>query len=125
MSLANIGVLLVAIALAATGQLILKTGMNRAKVTSAETGRSMVVSAISSPWILGGLVIFGLSAIAWLVTLSRVPLSVAYPFNALSFVVILVASSVILHERTNVWTWAGTALVVGGLIVVVTTAPSS
>ncbi len=125
MSLASIGVLLIAIALAATGQLILKNGMNLAKTHSAETGRSLVLSAVTSPWILGGLVIFGLSAIAWLVTLSRVPLSVAYPFNALSFVVILVASSVILHERTNVWTWLGTVLVVSGLIVVVTTAPSS
>ena len=124
MSLASIGILLIAIALAATGQLILKNGMNLAKTHSAETGRSLVLSAITSPWILGGLVIFGLSAIAWLVTLSRVPLSVAYPFNALSFVVILVASSVILHERTNVWTWLGTVLVVSGLIVVVTTAPS-
>ena len=124
MSLASIGILLIAIALAATGQLILKNGMNLAKTHSAETGRSLVLSAITSPWILGGLLIFGLSAIAWLVTLSRVPLSVAYPFNALSFVVILVASSVILHERTNVWTWLGTVLVVSGLIVVVTTAPS-
>ena len=125
MSLASIGVLLIAIALAATGQLILKNGMNLAKAHSADTGRSLVLSAVTSPWILGGLVIFGLSAIAWLVTLSRVPLSVAYPFNALSFVIILVASSVILHERTNVWTWLGTVLVVSGLIVVVTTAPSS
>jgi drug/metabolite transporter (DMT)-like permease len=124
MNLASIGILLVAVALAATGQLILKNGMNLAKTHAAETGRSLVLGAVTSPWILGGLVIFGLSAIAWLVTLSRVPLSVAYPFNALGYVVILVASSVLLHERTNVWTWLGTVLVVGGLIVVVTTAPS-
>jgi drug/metabolite transporter (DMT)-like permease len=124
MNLASIGILLVAVALAATGQLILKNGMNLAKTHAAETGRSLVLGAVTSPWILGGLLIFGLSAIAWLVTLSRVPLSVAYPFNALGYVVILVASSVLLHERTNVWTWLGTVLVVGGLIVVVTTAPS-
>lgn len=124
MNLASIGILLVAVALAATGQLILKNGMNLAKAHAAETGRSLVLGAVSSPWILGGLVIFGLSAIAWLVTLSRVPLSVAYPFNALGYVVILVASSVLLHERTNMWTWLGTVLVVGGLILVVTTAPS-
>ncbi|QNK80932.1 EamA family transporter [Nakamurella sp. PAMC28650] len=124
MNPASIGILLLAVALAATGQLILKNGMNLAKTHSAETGRSLVLSAITSPWILGGLVIFGVSAIAWLVTLSRVPLSVAYPFNALGYVAILIASTVILHERANVWTWTGTVLVVTGLIVVVTTAPS-
>ena len=85
----------------------------------------MLVVAATSPWILGGLVVFAVSAVAWLVTLSRVPLSVAYPFNALGYVVILVASTVILHERANVWTWLGTALVVSGLIVVVSTAPSN
>ena len=124
MNLASIGFLLIAVALAATGQLVLKNGMNLAKAHSADTGKSIVLLAATSPWILGGLVIFGVSSIAWLITLSRVPLSVAYPFNAIGYVGILVASSVILHERTNVWTWLGTLLVVSGLIVVVTTAPS-
>ena len=125
MSLASIGVLLFAVALAATGQLVLKNGMNLAKADSQAQGRSLLLVAATSPWILGGLVIFGVSAVAWLVTLSRVPLSVAYPFNALGYVVILIASTVILHERTNVWTWVGTVLVVSGLIVVVSTAPGS
>ncbi len=125
MSLASIGILLFAVALAATGQLVLKNGMNLAKSSAQTHGRSLVLVAATSPWILGGLVIFGVSAVAWLVTLSRVPLSVAYPFNALGYVAILVASTVILHERTNVWTWVGTVLVVSGLIVVVSTAPGS
>lgn len=125
MTLANVGILLFAVALAATGQLVLKTGMNNAKTNAQEQGRSLVLAAATSPWIIGGLLIFGVSAVAWLVTLSRVPLSIAYPFNALGYVAILVASSLLLHERTNVWTWAGTALVVSGLIVVVTTAPGN
>ncbi len=123
MTLANVGILLVAIALAATGQLVLKNGMNLARLNHEATGRSTVLIALTSPWILGGLVIFGVSAIAWLVTLSTVPLSIAYPFNALGYVVILLASSVLLHERTNVWTWVGTGVVVSGLLLVVTTAP--
>jgi drug/metabolite transporter (DMT)-like permease len=125
MTLASLGILLFAVALAATGQLLLKNGMNTAKATSQADGRSLLLVAATSPWILGGLVIFAVSAVAWLVTLSRVPLSVAYPFNALGYLVILVASTVILHERANVWTWLGTGLVISGLIVVVTTAPSS
>ena len=125
MTLASLGILLFAVALAATGQLLLKNGMNTAKATAQADGRSLLMVAATSPWILGGLVVFAVSAVAWLVTLSRVPLSVAYPFNALGYVVILVASTVILHERANLWTWLGTLLVVSGLIVVVTTAPSS
>jgi drug/metabolite transporter (DMT)-like permease len=125
MNLASIGILLLAVALAATGQLLLKNGMNLAKLSSQASGRSMVLTAATSPWILGGLVVFAVSAVAWLVTLSKVPLSIAYPFNALGYVAILVASTVILHERTNLWTWVGTVCVVGGLVVLVTTAPGS
>jgi drug/metabolite transporter (DMT)-like permease len=67
--------------------------------------------------------VFAVSAVAWLTTLSRVPLSVAYPFNALGYLAILTASVLVLHERANVWTWVGSLLVVSGLIMVVLTRP--
>jgi drug/metabolite transporter (DMT)-like permease len=125
MSVGTLGVLLVAVALAAVGQLMLKHGMNIAQHHAKQSGRSLVVSAAASPWVLFGLVVFGCSAIAWLLTLSRTPLSIAYPFNALGYLVILIASVVVLHERASAWTWVGTAMVVGGLLVVVLTAPGS
>jgi drug/metabolite transporter (DMT)-like permease len=68
--------------------------------------------------------VFAVSAVAWLATLSRVPLSIAYPFNALGFLAILTGSAAVLGERTNLWTWLGTSFVVAGLIVVVATKPS-
>jgi drug/metabolite transporter (DMT)-like permease len=73
--------------------------------------------------VLLGLLVFGISAIAWLTTLSRVPLSVAYPFNALGYLGILTASVLVLHERANVLTWLGSLLVVSGLIIVVMSKP--
>ena len=76
-----------------------------------------------SPWILLGLTVFAISAVAWLTTLGRLPLSIAYPFNALGYLGILTASVLVLHERANVWTWVGSAMVVSGLILVVTTKP--
>jgi len=123
-SAANLALLLFAVALAACGQLLLKHGMTSAALR-AETGqRSLVVTAATSPWVWFGLTVFGVSALAWLTTLSKVPLSIAYPFNALGFLGILTASALVLHERTNPWTWIGTAMVVAGLIVVVTTRPT-
>ena len=79
------------------------------------------MAAATTPFVWIGLTIFGVSALAWLTTLSRVPLSIAYPFNALGFLAILISSALILHERTNIWTWIGTGTVVVGVIVVVTT----
>jgi drug/metabolite transporter (DMT)-like permease len=67
---------------------------------------------------------FGISAVAWLLTLSRVPLNIAYPFNALGYLAILAASVLVLHEKTNAWTVLGSVMIVGGLVVVVTMSPS-
>jgi drug/metabolite transporter (DMT)-like permease len=122
-TIASAVLLVFAVSTAATGQLMLKHGMQLASARAAKSGGSLVVSAATSPWILLGLAVFGISAIAWLAALSRVPLSVAYPFNALGYLVILTASILILHERANLLTWAGSLLVVSGLVIVVLSRP--
>ena len=123
MTIASAGLLLFAVVSAASGQVILKHGMQVASSRAAQSGGSLALRAATSPWVLLGLAVFGISAVAWLAALSRVPLSVAYPFNALGYLVILTASIVILHERANVLTWVGTALVVSGLLIVVLSRP--
>ena len=95
--------------------------MHVAVARAAATRGPLAFAAATSPWVLLGLVVFGISATAWLATLSRVPLSVAYPFNALGYLGILTVSVVVLHERASVWTWVGTLLVVSGLLMVVQT----
>jgi drug/metabolite transporter (DMT)-like permease len=119
MTAGNLLLVLSAVALAATGQLMLKHGMQLATARARGSHGSLVIAAATTPWVLLGLVVFAVSAVAWLGALSRVPLNVAYPFNALGYIVILAASVVVLHERANLLTWAGSLLVVAGLIVVV------
>jgi drug/metabolite transporter (DMT)-like permease len=122
-TIASAALLVFAVSSAATGQLMLKHGMQIASARAAKSGGSLAVSAATSPWILFGLAVFAVSAIAWLAALSRVPLSVAYPFNALGYLVILTASVLVLHERANVFTWTGSLLVVSGLLIVVLAKP--
>jgi undecaprenyl phosphate-alpha-L-ara4N flippase subunit ArnE len=124
LTIASVALLLFAVAAAATGQVMLKHGMQEATAKAAHSGGSLVLRAATSPWVLLGLLVFVVSAVAWLTVLSRVPLSVAYPFNALGYLVILTASVLVLHERANVLTWVGSLLVVSGLLVVVLTKPT-
>ena len=119
MTIGSIALLLFAVISAASGQVMLKHGMQIATARATATSTSLALRAATSPWVLLGLVVFAVSAVAWLAVLSRVPLSVAYPFNALGYLVILSASIVVLHERANLLTWAGSLLVVSGLIIVV------
>jgi multidrug transporter EmrE-like cation transporter len=123
LTIGSLALLLFAVTTAGVGQVMLKHGMQIATGRAASSGGSLAVSAATSPWVLLGLAVFGISAIAWLAALSRVPLSVAYPFNALGYIGILTASVLVLHERANILTWAGSILVVSGLIVVVLAQP--
>lgn len=124
MSVSNFAVLMLAVALAASGQIMLKHGMMRSAASAKEFDTSLAQNAIGSGWVWLGLALFGTSALAWLLTLSRVPLNIAYPFNALGYLAILTASVLVLHEEANGWTVLGSAMVVGGLIVVVTMSPT-
>lgn len=124
MSPLSLALLLFAVGSAAVGQLLLKHGMATATERVERSKGSLVIAAATSPWVLFGLTVFAVSAVAWLATLSRVPLSLAYPFNALGYIGILTASVVVLNEKASPWTWVGTLCVVGGLIIVVTTKPA-
>jgi drug/metabolite transporter (DMT)-like permease len=122
LTVGSVALVLLAVATAATAQVMLKHGMNIATARSADSG-SLALRAATSPWVLFGLVVFGISALAWLAALSKVPLAIAYPFNALGYIGILIASILILHERANVLTWVGSVLVVSGLVIVVLSQP--
>ena len=124
-SVSNFAVLLFAVALAASGQVILKHGMTGSASSAKEHGTSLVENAVGNGWVWLGLVLFGISALAWMLTLSRVPLNIAYPFNALGYLAILAASVLVLDEKANIWTVLGSGMVFAGLIVVVTLSPAS
>jgi drug/metabolite transporter (DMT)-like permease len=119
LSVGSLLLVLFSVIAASTGQLMLKHGMQLATARAHASHGSLVTAAAATPWVLAGLGVFAVSAVAWLGALSRVPLNVAYPFNAVGYLVILAASVIVLHEHANLLTWAGSILVVSGLIIVV------
>ncbi|MCA1823262.1 MAG: EamA family transporter [Mycobacteriales bacterium] len=115
----DLALILFAVTLATLGQLMLRHGMQVAR-HHVEAGHGTLASnAITSLTVIGGLALFGVSAMAWLAALSRVPLSRAYPFNALGYVGILASSALFLHEHISALRWTGASLVVVGLVLVV------
>ena len=73
-----------------------------------------ILSGLTQPLVWLGLVSYALSSALWLVALSRVPLSAAYPFGALSYVIVVFAS-VITAEHVGYARWIGVVLIVGGI----------
>ena len=118
MSLPSLLLLLFAVFSSAAGQIMLKHGMRSAAAAAEHAGGSIAMRAATTPWVVLGLAVFAMSAVAWMSTLAQVPLNIAYPFNALGYLLIVLASSTVLHERTSMWTWGGSLMVVAGLVTV-------
>lgn len=118
----TVAVLLTSIVLATAGQILLKAGMTRVgEVTSilTEMGVSALLLRVVTTWqVIAGLAAFALSAVFWLVTLSRVPLSTAYPVVSLSYVLILAFSVLVLGERPTLVVWTGVLLIMSGIALI-------
>jgi len=115
-----IALILVSVTLAAVAQLTLKHGMNQVKARSGVlhlTGESLrTVATTPAVWL--GLVLFGLSAVVWLGVLSRTSLSFAYPFAALTYVLILLFDKLALHDSVPPLRWAGVAFIAAGIFLI-------
>ena len=117
-----IALILLSVALAAVAQLTLKAGMN--EVNDALSPQSFSLNGASikalaaQPFIWGGLLLFGISALVWLVVLSRASLSFAYPFASITYILILLFDHFVLDEQVPALRWAGVALIATGIFLV-------
>jgi len=80
---------------------------------------SFVLSLLGSPWIWLSVIFTFLAGISWMLALTRFELSYAFPFTGASFLIMLLASTLLFNEHVSMARAIGTFLVMGGLIIVV------
>ncbi|HYZ46878.1 MAG TPA: hypothetical protein VE712_04365 [Actinomycetota bacterium] len=120
-SLASLGLLLVSVVFSLVGQLTLKSAMTRVgRIDASDVSAPIdtLVRAAREPRLWIGLAAFGISAVFWLVVLSRIPLSVAYPFVGISYIGVVVASRLNLDEHVPALRWVGACIVALGIAIV-------
>jgi drug/metabolite transporter (DMT)-like permease len=94
--------------LAALGQIALKMG--------AGQGSPMSVAWSLATWL--GLACYGAGVVLWIIALSSAPLTVLYPFTALTFCIVYVASGIFFEEKVGPLGILGVLLVLTGLALV-------
>jgi multidrug transporter EmrE-like cation transporter len=117
----SILLILLSISIAVCGQILLKIGINRIGIgdfNSMDTVRQLFTGVIKSPLVLTGLFLYFISAAIWIIVLSTVDLSFAYPFIGLTYVLVLILSKLILKEDVSPIRWIGTAIITIGVIVI-------
>ncbi len=98
----------------AAGQILFKRA---AAQISAGTGTGWLLELARLPTMWLAVALYAASTLLWVRILTTVPLSRAYPFVALAFVLVPAAGYLFFHESISARYAFGTALIVAGVVV--------
>lgn len=115
-TVATLLLLLGSVACDVSGQVCFKLGIGQE--AGGPNAPSLLHKVLHSPWIALGVAVYAVEFVLWFAVLSRVDLSVAFPFAALGYVGVVLASRYILKERISLRRWAGIATIVVGVAMV-------
>ena len=108
MNAVSFSLILVGVLLNAAAQLLLKAGTNAIGHFDFQLGNIVPIGLkiAMQPHIIGGLGCYVISVVIWILALSRVPVSVAYPMLSIGYVV----------NAFIAWQWFGEALAAQKLV---------
>lgn len=113
--------ILASISTSAVAQVTLKAGMSRPAVKAALVAGdhlALVAATALNPFIVGGFALYFLGALVWLLVLSRIDVSMAYPFVSIGFVLTAALAALFLGEAVGAHRLIGIALVAGGVYII-------
>jgi multidrug transporter EmrE-like cation transporter len=116
--LANYLILLVSISLAIAGQLLMKQGMMIFGKFPVAQLLPKLIPMFLQPYVFFGFVCFAVSSIFWLVVLSRIDLSLAYPLVSIAYVVTAIFSYLVFKENVSLVRWMGIIVICLGVYLV-------
>jgi multidrug transporter EmrE-like cation transporter len=117
-SLRLLSLILLSVGLSALAQLLLKIGVDRSGAVSQGESASGLFAMLMSPMVIGGLALYGVGAMVWLFVLGKAPLSLAYPFVGLGFILTAALGVFVLNEGVSAGRIAGTLLIALGCVLV-------
>ncbi|TLS18293.1 MAG: 4-amino-4-deoxy-L-arabinose transferase [Betaproteobacteria bacterium] len=102
MNAISFSLILAGVILNAAGQLLLKAGTNAVGHFDFHLNNVLPIGLklAFNPFILSGMVAYGVSLVVWIMALSRVPVSIAYPMLSIGYVI----------NAFIAWHWFGEAL---------------
>ena len=113
----SFGLILTGVLLNAAAQIFLKAGTNTLGVVSFSAGDwfGQALRVGTNPHIIGGMFCYAFSLVVWIMALSRVPVSIAYPMLSIGYVVSAVAAYFLFGETLGVSRWLGIGFIIVGV----------
>ena len=109
--------LLMSVVSAGAGQVLFKKGvLLTGEVTLKSSILGELIKMILHPIVFLGLILYVISTFLWLIALSKTTLNFAYPFTALTFVLVMSSSRVIFFESIPTLRYVGIGLICFGIL---------
>lgn len=100
--LSNFIFIISSVLLNAFAQILLKAGMKQfGNIDIKNNIINTCISIAFNPYIISGFIAYGVSILLWLWVLSKVDVSLAYPFQALGYIVVTILAWIIFQENIN------------------------
>jgi len=116
--LTNLIFIVTSVLLNALAQILLKAGMKNFSNIDLKNNITQTVLSISlNPYIISGFISYGISIILWLWVLSKVDVSLAYPFQALGYIVVTILAWFVFQENINLTRIIALIFITVGLII--------
>ena len=114
---ASFALILAGVLLNAAAQLLLKAGTHAFGIISPTWATALpLAKAIAlNPHFLLGFGCYGVSVLIWIMALSRVPVSLAYPMLSIGYVVNALAAGWLFGEALTRSHWLGIGLILSGV----------
>jgi drug/metabolite transporter (DMT)-like permease len=109
-------VVLGSVLFAATGHLLIKSGLNSLRVAGVPSGLvPRLMGYLLAPAVTGGLLIYGIGTALWVFAVSKREISYLFPLSALNYVVVALGGKWLFGESILATRWIGILVVVGGV----------
>ena len=120
MNAVSFSFLMLGVFLNAVAQLLLKAGTNAVGHFDFNAGNIVPVGVklALEPHILGGVICYVVSLVVWIIGLSRVEVSIAYPMLSIGYVLNAVAAWYLFGEAVSMTRLAGIGVIIIGVYIV-------
>lgn len=120
MTIKELILVLIPILIGAFGQIFLKKGMLQVGGFALRNTNLVhkFIEIFMNPWVLFGFLCYFLSSLLWLIAISRIQLSIAYPMLSISYILVLVASWFLFNEPVTIARWTGVLVICFGVFLI-------
>jgi multidrug transporter EmrE-like cation transporter len=120
MTLLSFNLVMLGVFLNAIAQLLLKAGTNAVGHFTFTTDNALPIGAklLTEPHIMGGMFCYAVSLVVWLMALSRVEVSIAYPMLSVGYVLNAVAAYYLFDEAVSPMRLLGIGIIIIGVYIV-------